>query len=319
MAPVARDFQVVAQHAQFAQPSPRRLRLGCSDADAGGFHHVGATTRMRYDGCYIPGRFAPLVVLRLVGLGLWDGRDITVRGLERVKAADAVYAEFYTAKLTGMTHEQLEAFLGRPVAVLDRLGVERGGDRLVEEAKTRDVVVLTVGDPLTATTHTDLLLRARRAGVATEIVHAPSILTAAPGLLGLQHYKFGRTTTLVKPQGSWSPTSPFEAVAENFARGLHTLVLLDLRAEEGYYMSANEGLGLLIDHARRTLKDWFNPATEVGVVARAGAPDCIVRTGPVASLRKAEFGPPLHCIVVPGPLHEVELEAWRTHAAAPGT
>ena len=41
----------------------------------------------------------------------------------------------------------------------------------------------------------------------------------APGLLGLQHYKFGRTTTLVRPEANWSPTSPFDAVAENHARG----------------------------------------------------------------------------------------------------
>lgn len=256
-------------------------------------------------------------MLRLVGLGLWDGRDITVRGLERVKAADAVYAEFYTARLTGMSHEHLESFLGRKVTSLDRLGVERGGDKLVAEAKGKDVVMLTAGDPLTATTHTDLLLRAKRAGVATEVVHAPSILTAAPGLLGLQHYKFGRTTTLVKPEGSWAPTSPFEAIADNHARGLHTLVLLDLRADEGYYMSATEGLGLLLDLAKRTAKgeanQWFTPATEVGVVARAAAPDCMVRTGAVAVLQKVDFGAPLHCIVVPGALHDIEEEAWKSH------
>lgn len=41
-----------------------------------------------------------LKMLYLVGLGLGDPKDITVRGLEIVKAADKVYLEAYTSILT---------------------------------------------------------------------------------------------------------------------------------------------------------------------------------------------------------------------------
>lgn len=251
------------------------------------------------------------MALHLVGLGLHDASDISVKGLERVRGADAVYAEFYTAILGGTSHEELERFLGRPVTRLDRLGVEKGGRDLVEQAKSQEVVLLTAGDPLTATTHTDLMVRAHGEGVPVHVVHAASIYSAAPGLLGLQHYKFGRTTTLVRPEPNWFPTSPFDAVAENHARGLHTLVLLDIKADEGYFMTANEGLRLLLELAQRTGVGWFTPATETGVVARAGSRHCVRRTGPVAALLAEDFGPPLHCIVVPGPLQVVEEEAWR--------
>jgi diphthine synthase len=250
------------------------------------------------------------VALHLVGLGLHDVKDVTVKGLERIRAADAVYAEFYTAILTGTSHAELEAFLGRPVKVLGRLAVEKGGRELVEEARRKEVVLLTAGDPLAATTHADLLVRAHAGGVPVRIVHAPSIYSAAPGLLGLQHYKFGRTTTLVRPEPGWSPASPFDAVAENHARGLHTLVLLDIKADVGYFMTANEGLGLLLELARRTENAWFGEATEVGVVARAGSDAGVRRTGSVADLLRVDFGPPLHCIVVPGQLQVVEREAW---------
>ncbi|MES2154105.1 MAG: diphthine synthase [bacterium] len=249
--------------------------------------------------------------LHLVGLGLHDAKDITVKGLERVKAADEVYAEFYTAILAGTSHVALEAFLGRPVKLLDRLGVEVGGDDLVKRAKSREVVLLTAGDPLTATTHTDLMVRAGEAGVECRIVHAPSIYSAAPGLLGLQHYKFGRTTTLVRPERNWAPTSPFDALVENHARDLHTLVLLDIKADEEYFMTANQGLALLLDLAAKTGNPWFNGRTQVGVVARAGADVPVRRTGAVADLLEQDFGPPLHCIVVPGQLHDVEEAAWR--------
>ncbi len=252
------------------------------------------------------------VALYLVGLGLHDVRDVTVKGLDRIKLADVVYAEFYTAILAGTSKAGLETFLGRSVQVLDRLGVEKGGRDLVEQARNKEVVLLTAGDPLTATTHTDLVVRAREANVPVHIVHAPSIYTAAPGLLGLQHYKFGRTTTLVRPEANWSPTSPFDAVAENHARGLHTLVLLDIKADENYFMTANEGIALLLELADRTKNSWFTKKIEVGVVARAGSDRPMLVTGAAGDLAKMDFGPPLHCLVVPGDLQVVEQEAWAT-------
>ncbi|HLF16242.1 MAG TPA: diphthine synthase [Candidatus Thermoplasmatota archaeon] len=255
------------------------------------------------------------MALHLVGLGLHDVRGVSVRGMELARAADAVYAEFYTATLAGADAAGLEAFFGRPVTLLDRLGVEKGAPRLVEEARRREVVLLVAGDPLAATTHTDLVLRARAAGVAVHVVHGASILTAAPGLLGLQHYKFGRTTTLARPAPGWSPTSPFDAVAENHARKLHTLVLLDIQADAGYFMAAGEGLGILLDLAKRTGNTWFGPPSQVGIVARAGSDRPLAVTGTVERLQHHDAGPPLHTLVVPGEFHEVELEAWRSLAA----
>lgn len=252
------------------------------------------------------------MALHLIGLGLHDASDVTVKGLERIRACDAVYAEFYTAVLAGTDHDALVEFLGVPVEVLPRAGVEAGGRDLVAEAARSDVALLTAGDPLTATTHTELVLRARAAGVDVHIVHAPSIYSAAPGLLGLQHYKFGRTTTLVRPEEGWSPTSPFDAVAANHAAGLHTLVLLDIKAEEAYFMTANEGLALLCDLAARTGHAWFGRDSQVGVVARAGGDDGIAVTGTVAALADADFGAPLHTIVVPGGLQLIEREAWQS-------
>src|SRR5687768_12524231 len=241
------------------------------------------------------------VALHLVGLGLNDPRSMTVRGLEVARAADVVYAEFYTAVLSG-SQAELEAFLGGPVQVLDRLGVEKGGPKFLEEARSKDVVLLVAGDPMAATTHTDLLVRFRQAKVPLHIVHAPSIFSAAPGLLGLQHYKFGRATTLVRAEKGWSPTSPFDAVAENHTRGLHTLVLLDIKSDEGYFMTANEGIAQLLGLARRTQQAWFTEDSQVGVVARAGSDDPAVVTGTVRDLLARDFGAPLHCLVVPGTL-----------------
>lgn len=252
------------------------------------------------------------MALWLIGLGLHDVEDVTVKGLRQIRACDAVYAEFYTAILGGTDHDALEAFLEKDVQVLPREGVEAGGKDLVAEAADKDVCLLTAGDPMAATTHAELVVRCKDAGVPCRIIHAPSIYAAAPGLVGLQHYKFGRTTTLVRPEANWMPTSPFDAVQENHDAGLHTLVLLDIKAHEepAYYMPAREGLDLLLQLAEKVGADWFTKDTPAAIVARAGSLEPTVVSGTVGALMDVDVGAPLHCIVLPGAMQVVEQEAW---------
>ena len=49
------------------------------------------------------------MVLYVIGLGLWDEKDITVRGLECVKSCSALYLEYYTSVL-GIDKDKLEKF-----------------------------------------------------------------------------------------------------------------------------------------------------------------------------------------------------------------
>lgn len=251
--------------------------------------------------------------LVLVGLGLEDERGITLKGLEEVKAADFVFAEFYTSALREGSIERLEKIVGRSIKVLGRTQVEDGKE-LLEACRSGTAVLLVAGDPMTATTHVDLRVRAHMAGVRTSVVHGPSVFTSVAGLLGLQHYKFGRTTTLPFPQEGFSPTSPYDVVAENLSRGLHTLVLLDIDADGGRYMTASEGFRLLADMERRVGRGVVNEDLLVCVVSRAGSDDCVVMAGSMGKLSGMDFGPPLHTIVVPGALHFMEEEALKAFA-----
>ena len=165
------------------------------------------------------------------------------------------------------------------------------------------------GDPLTATTHIELLLQAKQHTIETEVVHGASVATAVPGLLGLQFYKFGRTTTLAYPEGDYFPESPYDIIAENKLRQLHTLVLLDIHAEQNRYMTANEGMELLIKINNKRKEDVFNTRTLTCVVARAGAANTIIAADEAGKLMEQDFGPPLHTLVIPGKLHFKEAEA----------
>lgn len=249
--------------------------------------------------------------LIFIGLGLYDERDLSLRALDEARACDVLFAEFYTSSLRGTTVERLAAMIGRPVSVVRRADVESGGG-ILREAALRRVGLLVPGDPMIATTHVALRLQAEGAGIRTRIVHGSSIVTAAIGLSGLQVYKFGRTTTIPIAEPGFRPESPADVIAANRAAGLHTLVLLDLK-EDGRFLTANEALRYLLGLPGGK----FPSRTVVCVVGGAGSDSPILRGDRAERLLEVDFGPPLHCLLVPGALHFAERDALLRFARAP--
>ncbi|MFN4133075.1 MAG: diphthine synthase [Candidatus Hadarchaeales archaeon] len=245
-------------------------------------------------------------MLVFVGLGLTRG-GISVEGLEEAKTAAKVYAELYTSIIPGLSKAGLEEILGRPVEVVDRKKIEENPEEILSSAKSQKVVLLVPGDPMIATTHVDLKLRAEKRGVKTKVLPAGSIISAAPGAAGLQSYKFGASATI--PFEDNISSRPYDVLADNLARGLHTLLLLDLRVEERRAMTINEGLKVMLELERRFRKGVFTEDTLVVGVARAGSEDGVVVAGKVRELLSRDFGPPPHVLIVPGNLHFLEAEA----------
>ena len=168
----------------------------------------------------------PATGLLLVGMGMGRLEGMTHEALQAASAAEHRRYEAYTALWPEEELERLEARIGAIQRVM-RPEVEEP-DELLALASTSLVALLVVGDPLQATTHVDLQLRAAEAGVECRVFHGLSITTLVTGAVGLSNYKFGRQTTLTYPYGGWIATSPLEVVAVNWAQNLHTLALLDL-------------------------------------------------------------------------------------------
>ncbi|MDH5532308.1 MAG: diphthine synthase, partial [Candidatus Bathyarchaeota archaeon] len=61
--------------------------------------------------------------LLFVGLGLYDERDVSLRGLEEIREADAVFAELYTSLMPGLSIQKLEELVGKRVSVVSRRGL----------------------------------------------------------------------------------------------------------------------------------------------------------------------------------------------------
>ncbi|KAI9749777.1 MAG: diphthine synthase [Lichina confinis] len=270
-------------------------------------------------------------MLYLVGLGLADEKDITVKGLEVVKRAERVYLESYTSILL-IPKEKLEDYYGRPLIVADREMVESASDDILAGADKVDVAFLVVGDPFGATTHTDLVLRARELGFPTQAVPNASILSAI-GATGLQLYNFGGTASMVFFTDTWKPSSVYDRLQENAGLGLHTLVLLDIKVKEQSledlargrkvyqpprYMTVAQCAAQLIElEAERGQGICAPDALAVGA-ARVGARDQQFVCGTLNQLAEADLGPPLHSLVLVGKrTHDLERIFLRQYAVEP--
>jgi len=252
-------------------------------------------------------------MLVFVGLGIKGEESLTLEGLKELQKADEVYAELYTSKLPKLNLENLQKLIGKKIRILSRQEVEEGEEILRASSRGR-VAFLVPGDPMIATTHVALRLKAIKNGIQTKVVHSSSIVSVAAGLTGLQNYKFGRSATIPLDQRS---IHPYEVVAENLQRGLHTLLLLDVKAEEGAYMTATDGLKYLLELEKEYTKGYVSGERLAVVIARAGSEDCLVRGDRVDTLIKMNFGPPPHALVIPGTLHFMEEEALKILAGVP--
>ncbi|KAJ3030638.1 diphthine synthase [Rhizophlyctis rosea] len=267
------------------------------------------------------------MVLYIVGLGLADEKDITVKGLEAVKTCERVYLEAYTSILT-VPRDRLEALYERPVTVADREMVETEADVILRDADKVNVAFLVVGDPFGATTHTDLVMRAKELSIPVVPIHNASIMNAV-GCCGLQLYNYGQTISIVFFTDNWRPDSFYDKVKQNRAIGLHTLCLLDIKVKEQSlenmargrkiyepprYMTVNQAVEQLLEIEETRREGVYTKDTIAVGLARVGCVDQKIVAGTLEELLTVDFGGPLHSLVIAGNMHFLEADLVRTHA-----
>jgi len=252
-----------------------------------------------------------------VGLGLHDEMGISLHGLEEVKTADDVFIELYTNLMLDFSTKNFERASSKKLNVVSRRELEEeNGEALLKVAETGKVVLLVPGDPLIATTHVALRIHAEKHGIKTRVVHGASILSAVIGLSGLHNYKFGKSVTI--PLLSKYPSeTPYEVIAQNRKRGLHTLCLLDIKVDKNRYMKIREGLESLLNVEEKRGEKIVTMDTLAVGIARAGSNDPTVKAGFLEDLLGYNFGRPPHSIIFPGNLHFMEAEALIVLAGAP--
>lgn len=161
-----------------------------------------------------------------------------------------------------------------------------------------------------------------------EVVHNASVMGAV-GSCGLQLYNFGQTISVPYFDENWRPTSFYSKVEHNRRGGMHTLCLLDIKVKEPdfeamkrgkvvhlppRFMSVNEASEQMIEVEERRKGGAYDPGKTLCVgLARLGQPDQCITAGTLEELREQDFGAPLHCLIICGEVHDMELQALRPY------
>ena len=261
-------------------------------------------------------------MLYLIGCGLSDVEDLSIKALKIIKKADKVVLEHYTSILKSNIKE-MEDFFECKVEIADRQQIEET-PYFLNESKIMDVCLLVVGDPFSATTHADLLLRAHELEIEVKIIHNTSILNAV-GSCGISLYHYGQTVSIPLWEGDWKPSSFYEKIESNLNQNLHTLCLLDIKVKEptleslargkreylpARYMTVNVAIEQLLDISLKRDVPALVEETLVVAALRIGTDEQQYVCGSMAALKDMDLGAPLHSMIIPccANLHEVEWD-----------
>ena len=254
--------------------------------------------------------------LVFIGLGLNDEKGISIKGLDETKSADQVFMEQYTNLMVDFSIARFEALCGKKVQVVSRRALEEeNGKVILEAAKTGKTVFLVPGDPFIATTHVTLRIDAEKQGIKTRIIHGTSIMSAIVSLSGLHNYKFGKTVTVPFPE-NFSET-PYNVIAQNKKMGLHTLCLLDLKANENLFLTINQAVKMLREVEEKKKLGAVTPDTAAVGIARAGGNTPTLKADFIRDLADFDFGQPPYSLIFPGDLHFMEVDSLIAFAGAP--
>lgn len=190
------------------------------------------------------------------------------------------------------------------------------------------MALLVVGDPFGATTHTDLILRAREKNISYKIVHNASIINAI-GCCGLQLYNFGVTVSIPYWDDNWKPDSFYHKIALNRRNNMHTLCLLDIKVKEPTleslmkskkeympprFMSVKEAAIQLIEIIKnKELSEEESLAIDENILciglSRVGHDTQKIVACSLKTMSTLDLGPPLHSLIIPAnQLHDIEVE-----------
>lgn len=255
-------------------------------------------------------------MLHLIGIGVRK-EHINPEMLESVKKSKKVFLEYYTSFYEN-SFDELSKHLGKEIIICDREMIETKIEKeILEPSKNDDISLLILGDPLIATTHTDLLLRAKDMNIKTKIYNNVSIGNFITRT-GLQFYKFGKITSIPFHNEKFMPRTPYLVHIDNHKMGAHSLFLLDLDPINKKYLKGHEALQFLLnipkimsDNEEIEEKEsyFIDEEIDVMICSRLGFEDEKIYYGTLAEMlmldKKENLREPL-CIIIPGDLHEME-------------
>lgn len=250
-------------------------------------------------------------MLWFVGLGIDGYLGLSLYAINTLKNCKKLFVERFTSEISDDDLVHIQALVddgGIEIISVKRWVVE-DGRMILEEAKHKDIALLSYGDPLIATTHSELFLRAKKNSVDMKVIHAASGLTSVVGESGLHFYKCGRSVTMMSD--SQSAISVYNVIHDNLLAGNHTLILTEYAEKEAgtpFFLDPVYALEFLLDVENDLKYGILNQDTFVIVASRIGTNEKNIISGKIRSLVKLNFGPGPHSMIITGRLHFMEEE-----------
>ncbi|MCY0859489.1 MAG: diphthine synthase [Sulfolobaceae archaeon] len=244
--------------------------------------------------------------LLLVGLGL-SSRHITNSVIETLRNVDIVMFDTYTSISCDIDAKYISKLIGKDVIEANRNLLENESRKVIELLNQgKSIAILTIGDPMIATTHVSLALQAKSVGHSVDIVPGISVYCYFISKSMLSAYKFGKSSTIVKPIDDYIDPGSYYTLEENRARGLHTLFFL----EPG--LTASSGLEVLMKLEDK-IKHNVISRNDIAIVGeRLGCNDEKVFAATIDTIINLNLQNLPHILIIPSKkLHYIEEEALK--------
>lgn len=249
-------------------------------------------------------------MLWFIGLGITGPDSLSEKTRQIISDSDIVYLEQFTSPMQDLEVQKIRNLAKKEFKFAPRWLVEDGNE-ILQNAKSKQVALLSFGDPYIATTHIELRTRAIQDKIPTMTVHASSAITSLVGECGLHYYKVGRIVTIMSDTPS---TTAYYTIFENLKLGNHTVILLEYNQNENFFLDPKVALQSLLEAEKEQVRSVISESTYVVVASRVGREDQMITSGKISSLLDMDFGPPPHSIVIVGTLHFTESDALKALA-----
>ncbi|BFI74142.1 diphthine synthase [Sulfurisphaera ohwakuensis] len=247
--------------------------------------------------------------LKLIGLGL-SAKFVTREAIDEISKCNVVLFESYTSLSCDINLDFIK-FLNKNVIIVDRKFIENNIKEIIKLLKEKeDVCIVTIGDPMIATTHVSLIVEVKDKGYNFKVIPGISVHCYIISKSMLSSYKFGKSVTITYPYNNKIDTTPYDVIYDNFIRGLHTILYLDLKEDK--IMTAKEAVELLIEMEKIKKQGLISDDRIIIVGQRLGCDDEEVVALRLKEVFNYKFKEPPHIIVFPtDKLHFMEVEALK--------
>jgi|TARA_B100001540_G_scaffold298073_1_gene301301 diphthine synthase len=247
-------------------------------------------------------------MLWFIGLGISGISELSEKTRNIIKNAEVVYLESFTSPISEDEKNELRSICNGEFKIAKRWMVEDGNE-ILDNAKQKETVLVSYGDPYIATTHLELKTRATIGKIKTKTIHSSSIVSSLIGEVGLHYYKVGKVLTIMNDAKSM--ITPYNTIFDNLLNKTHSVVLLEYNEDKSFFLQPQDALNLLLDTENTQKRKVISEETFVIVASRVGREDQKITAGKIRSLNKKEFGNPPHSIIITGKLHFTESDAIR--------